>query len=43
MRIPILSTDIKGNVPVGIIGMVDDVAGVREYGMKAKQLNECIH
>ena len=33
----------KGNVPVGILGMDDDVAGVSECGMKAKQLNAFIN
>ena len=29
----------KGHVPVGILGMIDDVVGVSESGIKAKQLN----
>ena len=27
----------KGSVPIGVLGMVDDLAGVSEHGMKAKQ------
>ena len=33
----------KGYVPVGILGMVDDVAGVSECGKNAKQLNAFIN
>ena len=33
----------KGYVPVGVLGMVDDVAGVSECGMKAKQLDAFIN
>ena len=29
----------KGYVPVGVLGMIDDVAGISESGVKAKQLN----
>ena len=29
----------KGHVPVGILGIIDDVVGVSESGVKAKQLN----
>ena len=33
----------KGSVPIGVLGMVDDLAGVSEHGMKAKQLNAYIN
>ena len=33
----------KGHVPVGILGMIDDVVGVSESGIKAKQLNAYIN
>ena len=33
----------KGNVPVGVLGMIDDLAGVSEGAMKAKQLNAFIN
>ena len=29
----------KGNVPVGVLGMIDDLAGVSEGAIKAKHLN----
>ena len=29
----------KGHVPVGILGMVDDLAGISESRVKANQLN----
>jgi hypothetical protein len=29
----------KGQVPIGVLGMIDDLAGVRESGVNAKQLN----
>ena len=33
----------KGNVPVGVLGMIDDLAGVSEGVMKANQLNAFIN
>ena len=33
----------KGYVPVGILGMVDDLAGISESGVKANQLNSFIN
>ena len=29
----------KGYVKIGVFGMIDDEAGVRESGIKAKQVN----
>ena len=33
----------KGIVPVGVLGMIDDLAGVSEGNMKAKELNAFIN
>ena len=33
----------KGYVPVGILGMIDDVAGISESGVKSKELNAFIN
>ena len=33
----------KGYIPIGVLGMVDDLAGVSESGMKAVQLNSFIN
>ena len=33
----------KGHVPVGVLGMIDDLVGVSESGVKAKQLNAYIN
>ena len=33
----------KGIVPVGVLGMIDDLAGVSEGSMKAKELNAFIN
>ena len=33
----------NGHVPFGILGMIDDVVGVSESGIKAKQLNAYIN
>ena len=29
----------KGHIPVGVLGMIDDLAGISESGVEAKQLN----
>ena len=33
----------KGYVPISVLGMIDDVAGISESGIKAKQLNAFIN
>jgi hypothetical protein len=33
----------KGYVPVGVLGMIDDLAGVSESGVKAVQLNSFLN
>ena len=33
----------KGTVPVGVLGMIDDLAGISECGIKAKQMNSFIN
>ena len=33
----------KGYVPIGVLGMIDDLAGVSESGVKAVQLNSYIN
>ena len=33
----------KGRIPIGILGMIDDLAGVSESGVKAKQLNSFLN
>ena len=33
----------KGYIPIGLLGMIDDLAGVSESGLKAKQLNTFVN
>ena len=33
----------KGHVKIGLLGMIDDLAGVSESGVKAKKLNAFIN
>ena len=33
----------KGYIPVGVLGMIDDLAGVSETGVKSKQLNALLN
>jgi hypothetical protein len=33
----------KGHVPIGILGMIDDIVGVSEHGLHATQLNAFIN
>ena len=33
----------KGHVPIGILGMIDDIVGVSEIGVKSTQLNAFIN